>query len=80
MAKTLTVRFDDESYELISKAARAENRSIANLIRMAAVAWVQEESFVDDYEMAEIEADHDLLARLKQGAQDGREGKGRFVG
>ena len=37
-------------------------------------------AFVDDFDMEEIETNRDLLARLKKGSQDAREGKGRFVG
>ncbi len=79
MPKTLTLRLEDEVYQLFADAARAENRSIANLIRTAALTQVRESQFVDDYEMAEIRANESLLERLKQGSADARAGRGRLV-
>jgi hypothetical protein len=32
MAKTLTMRLDDEAYETFARAAQAERRSLANLV------------------------------------------------
>ena len=80
MAKTLTLRLDDDVYKLFSSAAKVENRSIANLIQTAALARIREQQFVDDYEMAEILANEDLLTRLKRGLHDARRRKGRLVG
>ena len=79
MSKTLTLRLDEEVYELFSKAAQAENRSIANLIQTAAVSRIREQQFVDDFEMAEIMANENLLRRMKAGSRDARERRGRFV-
>ncbi len=79
MGKTLTLRLDEEVYQLFSSAAKAENRSIANLIQTAALANIRERQFVDEYEMAEIRANEELLKRLQRGSSDARRGKGRFV-
>jgi uncharacterized protein (DUF1778 family) len=75
----LTLRLDDESYRLFAEAARAENRSIANLIQTAALLRLREEQFVDDAEMAEIAANERLLGRLEAGSRDARARRGRFV-
>lgn len=79
MPKTLTLRLDDEIYELFKSAARAENRSIANLIETAAVNRIRERQFVYDYEMAKILGDEDLLRRLCKGSSEARAGRGRFI-
>ena len=79
MAKTVTLRLDDDDYRLFREAAAAQRRSVANLIQTAALAKVREQQFVDDQEMAEIQADDKLLRQLKKGARDARAGKGRFV-
>lgn len=79
MAKTLTLRLDDEVYQEFADAARAENRSLANLIQTAALAQLREREFVDDYEMAEILANERLLERIRQGSADARARRGRFV-
>lgn len=79
MPKTLTMRLDDETYEVLVRAARAERRSLANLVETAALRHIHETSFVDDAEMAEILARPELLKRLKAGSRDARKRKGRFV-
>jgi predicted transcriptional regulator len=80
MAKTLTLRVDDETYRRFAEAAKAEGRSIANLIEKAASEHLREQQFIDDAELAEIEANESLVARLKEGSRDARERRGRFVG
>lgn len=80
MAKTLTLRVDDETYRRLAEAAEAEGRSIANLIETAAVERLREQQFVDDAELADIEANERLVARLKKGSRDARARRGRFVG
>ena len=79
MSKTVTLRLDDETYEILREAARAQNRPLSNLIETAALARIREEQFVDEREMAEIGADDKLLARLKKGSQAAARRKGRFV-
>ncbi|MCP3964323.1 MAG: CopG family transcriptional regulator [bacterium] len=79
MPKTVTLRLDDETYHVFTSAAQAENRSLANLIQTAALDRIHEQQFVDDYEMAEILANEDLLDRLRRGSREARLAKGRFV-
>ena len=79
MAKTVTLRLNDESYNAFLEASKAENRSIANLIETAALAKIRELQFVDDVEMAEILANEDLLKRIKQGSKEAKTKRGRFV-
>ena len=79
MPKTLTMRLDDETYATFLRAAKAERRSLANLIETSALRHIQEVNFLDDSEMTEILADHDLLARLKAGSADAKRRRGRFV-
>ncbi len=79
MAKTLTMRVDDATYETFVRAAKAERRSLANLVETAALRHIQESQFVDDAEMAEILSRPELVKRLKAGSRDARKRKGRFV-
>jgi uncharacterized protein (DUF1778 family) len=79
MAKTLTMRLDDETYECFARAARAERRSLANLVETAALQHIQEAHFVDDAEMAEILSRPGLVKRLRAGSRDAKKRKGRFV-
>jgi uncharacterized protein (DUF1778 family) len=79
MAKTLTMRLDDKTYETFVRAAKAERRSLANLVETAALRHIEDSSFVDDVEMAEILSRPELIKRLKAGSRDARKRKGRFV-
>ena len=80
MAKTVTMRIDDDTYNLIKSAATGERRSISNFIEYATMAYLAEESFVSDGEMDEILSDKDLLLNLKQGDNEIKSGKYRIIG
>lgn len=79
MAKTVTLRLNEDVYKIFVEAARAENRSLSNLIETAALNKVREQQFVDDAEMAEIFSDENLVARISQGSKNAAERKGRLV-
>ena len=79
MSKTVTLRLSDETYITFLEAAKAENRSLSNLIETAALAKVREQQFADDVEVAEIMANEELMKRIKEGSQEARLRKGRFV-
>jgi predicted transcriptional regulator len=79
MPKTITIRLKDDIYRLFAEAARADNRTISNLIETAALNQVREQQFVDDAEMAEIMADTNLLTRIRQGSKEAATRKGQFV-
>ena len=79
MPKTITIRLKDDIYRLFAEAARADNRTISNLIETAALNKVREQQFVDDTEMAEIMSDNNLLARIRQGSKEAANRKGQFV-
>jgi uncharacterized protein (DUF1778 family) len=79
MAKTVTLRLEEQVYKVFVEAAKAENRPLSNLIETAALSRIREQQFVDDAEMSEIMANENLLKRLKKGARDAEMGKGRFV-
>jgi CRISPR/Cas system-associated endoribonuclease Cas2 len=73
------MRLDDETYETFVRAARAERRSLSNLVETAALQHIQESHFVNDAEMAEIHSRPELVKRLKAGSRDAKKRKGRFV-
>ena len=79
MSKTVTLRLKEDVYMVFLEAARAENRSISNLIETAAFNKVREQQFVDDAEMAEILSDENLMARIRLGSKEAAERKGRLV-
>jgi len=79
MAKTVTLRIDDDTYNLIKLAATGERRSISNFIEYATMAYLAEESFVTDNEMDEIMNNEKLLKNLVQGNKEIEAGKYRIV-
>ncbi len=79
MAKTVTLRIDDDTYNLIKLAATGERRSISNFIEYATMAYLAEESFVTDNEMDDIMNNEKLLKNLVQGNKEIEAGKYRIV-
>lgn len=80
MAKTVTLRIDDDTYSLIKLAATGERRSISNFIEYATMAYLAEESFVTDSEMDEILKDEKLLKNMITGNNEIESGKYRIIG
>jgi uncharacterized protein (DUF1778 family) len=76
MSKTVTLRLQEDVYKIFTEAARAENRSISNLIETAALTKLREQQFIDD---AEILSDKNLVDRIAQGSKEAAERKGHFV-
>jgi uncharacterized protein (DUF1778 family) len=70
MAKTITLRLDEKTYDLIRRAAAGERRSISNFIEYATVTYLSGEAFVSDAEMDEILNDNELTANLRRGKAD----------
>lgn len=79
MAKTLTMRLDDETYATFVRAAAAERRSLSNMVETAALRSILENTFVDDVEMAEIASRPELVKRREAGSRNARKRQGRFV-
>jgi predicted transcriptional regulator len=79
MAKTITVRVDDEIYSKIKNAADSERRTISNFIEYATLSYVENGCFVADEEMKIILEDRELISNLKQSIEDIKEGKYRIV-
>ena len=80
MAKTVTIRIDDDTYNLIKTAAAGERRSISNFIEYATMAYLAEESFVTDSEMDKILKDEKLLKNMVTGNKEIESGKYKVIG
>ena len=79
MSKTVTLRLPEQTYERFRILAERENRSLSNFIETAASRYVEMEQFVDEFEMAEIEANAELNRSLNRGIKGAKAGHGRFV-
>jgi len=80
MSTTVTLRVDDDTYRDFARRARAENRSLSNFIETAVKEHLRHGELVDDFEMAEIQANKPLVERLRKGSQDARKRRGTMVG
>jgi uncharacterized protein (DUF1778 family) len=79
MAKTITIRIDDDTYNMIKTAAEGERRSISNFIEYATINYLTEESFVSEKEMEDILEDEEILKALHKGQKEIEEGKYNIV-
>jgi uncharacterized protein (DUF1778 family) len=77
--KTLTVRVNDDTYNLLKKAADGEKRTISNFIEFAALRYITSELYVSDNEMLEITQDPQLVQSLKKGVKDVKQGNYKIV-
>ena len=80
MPKTVTIRLSDETYRSFLEQAKTENRPLSNFIETAVRKYISEDQFADDFEMAEILANEELVGRLKKGSQNAKKKKGKMIG
>lgn len=79
MPKTVTLRLDDVSYDIIKNHAIADNRPLSNYIETATLRFIEEVDYVDDYEMENIINDEKLIRSLKKGGSDAAKRRGCFI-
>lgn len=79
MSKTVTLRLDDEVYKKFRGLAEHDNRPLSNFIETAALRFVQEHEYADEFEMAEIRDNAGLNRSIKSGLRDAKAKRGRFV-
>ncbi|MFA6570023.1 MAG: CopG family transcriptional regulator [Bacteroidota bacterium] len=76
MSKTLTLRIEDDLYNLFKLAAEGERRSISNYIEFAALAHTLGEVNVSDEEMEEIKPH---FSGIRKGLADVKKGRYSIV-
>ncbi|MBV6504680.1 MAG: hypothetical protein ILNGONEN_00230 [Syntrophorhabdaceae bacterium] len=79
MAKVVTLRLDDDIYHTFKTLADQENRPLSNFIETAALRYINEIEFVDEFEMAEINSNTGLKDSMDKGIEDYKDLKGRFI-
>ena len=77
MSKTVTIRLDEEQYKLFKKFADMDNRAISNFIVTATSRYIEEISYVDEFEMTEIESNEELQESLERGITNVKENRRR---
>jgi len=79
MSKTVTLRLNENIYELFRAMAESDNRTLSNFIETSALRYIEEYEYVDDYEMEEIRENQQLNRGLKRAIKDMKAKKGKFV-
>jgi predicted transcriptional regulator len=79
MAKVVTLRLDDDVYNTFKTIADQENRPLSNFIETAAMRYINEIEFVDEFEMVEINSNTALKDSMKRGLKDYKKRSGRLI-
>ena len=77
MAKTITLRVNDNIYNTLKRAADGDRRTISNYIEYATMNYIFNNNIVDDIEMNEtmiFEKD------MKKGIEDINKGRYKIIG
>jgi len=77
MAKTITVRVNDDVYDMLKKAAEGQKRTISNYIEYATINYTVNEAVVDDIEMNEVLS---FSRDIKKGLADISAGRYKIIG
>ena len=77
MAKTITLRVEDNVYNTLKRAADGDMRTISNFIEYASLNYILNNNYVDDSEMSEIMKHED---DLKKGLSDIKKGRYKIIG
>ncbi|HPO14318.1 MAG TPA: CopG family transcriptional regulator [Candidatus Hydrogenedentes bacterium] len=79
MAKTVTLRLNEKTYQQFRAIAERENRPLSNFIETAVKRFVESGQYADEFEMKEIRANAPLTQSIKRGVMDAKAGRGRFI-
>ncbi len=79
MSKTVTLRLQEKVYEKFKQLAEADNRPLSNFIETAALRFIEEQQYADEFEMAEIKGNIDLNRSLDRGLRDAKAKRGKFA-
>ena len=80
MSKTVTIRLEEEQYKLFKKFADMDNSSLSNFIVTATCRYIEKISYVDKFEIAEIESNKELQKSLERGRLDLKKNRRRPIG
>ncbi|MCY4482649.1 MAG: CopG family transcriptional regulator [Spirochaetaceae bacterium] len=79
MSRTVTLRLKDAVYERLCTLAEGDNRSLSNFIETATLRYLEQEEYVDEFEMREIRGNQPLNESIARGLEDAMEKRGRYV-
>ena len=76
MAKTITLRVDDNIYSTVKRAADGDRRTISNFIEYATINYIFNNNIVDDDEMKELMF---FKKDIKKGLDDVKKGRFKII-
>ena len=79
MSKTVTLRLDEKVYRKFRGLAEHDNRPISNFIETAALRFIEEHEYIDEFEMAVIKSNASLNRSIKAGLRDAKAKRGHFA-
>ena len=79
MSKTVTLRIEDSVYQRLRTLAERDNRPLSNFIETAALRYIEQQEYADEFEMAEIRGNKSLSDTIEQGIANAKERRGRYV-
>ena len=79
MTKTITLRLQENNYQRFKQLAKCDNRSISNFTENAALRFIEEEEYLDDFENDEILFSKELMSSIERGYDESVEGKGKLI-
>lgn len=79
MTKTITLRLNEERYLRFRQLAEEDNRPLSNFIETAVLRYIEDQGYVDEFEMSEIRTNEELNDSLLRGLKDTESGKGKFA-
>ena len=79
MTKTITLRLNEERYLRFRQLAEEDNRPLSNFIETAVLRYIEDQGYVDEFEMSEIRSNEELNDSFLRGLKDAESGKGKFA-
>jgi predicted DNA-binding protein len=79
MAKTITLRLQENKYKRFKQLTECINRSISNFIENATVSFIEEDEYLDDFENEEILSNKELIGSIKRGDEESIKEKGKLI-
>ena len=77
--KTVTMRVDDATWQIISAAADGQKRTISNFLEFAVLQYLSSAQYVDNAEMDDILKDKELVRNLIEGLKEVENGEYTLV-
>ena len=79
MTKTITLKLQENKYQRFKQLAECDNRSISNFIENAALRFIEQEEYLDDFENDEILTNKELMSSIQRGYEQSLQRKGKLI-